>query len=69
MERRFGYADMLNADLAQEFFRRTFDGEHDGFFHGTKLVGTYNVQQSDAPDFAQRVQEIAKEMTHDLSNS
>lgn len=57
-----------NADLAQEFFRRAFDGEHDGFFHGTKLVGAYNVQQSDAPDFARRAQETAEKMAHDLSN-
>jgi hypothetical protein len=58
-----------NADMAQEFFRRTFDGEQGGFFHGTRLVGTYNVRQSDAPDFAQRAQEVAEKMAHDLSNS
>lgn len=57
-----------NADLAQESFRRTFDAEHDSFFHNTKLVGTYNVPQCDAPDFAQRAKETAEKMAYDISN-
>lgn len=58
-----------NADLAQEFFRRAFDGEHGGFFHNTKLVGTYAVPQSNAPDFAQRAKEIAETMADHILNS
>ena len=58
-----------NADLAQEFFRRSFDGETDGFFHGTTLVGTYNVPTSDAPDFEQRAEAVAEKMVRDISNS
>ena len=57
-----------NADLAQEFFRRAFDGKHGGFFHNTKLVGTYAVSQSNAPDFAQRAKEIAEKMADDILN-
>ena len=58
-----------NADLAQEFFRRAFDGEHGGFFHNTKLVGTYSVPRSNAPDFPQRAQENAEKMAAELFNS
>lgn len=58
-----------NADLAQEFFRRAFDGEHGGFFHNTKLTGTYSVPQSNAPDFLQRAKETAEKMADELLNS
>jgi multimeric flavodoxin WrbA len=57
-----------NADLAQEFFRRAFDGEHGGFFHHTKLVGTYSVPQSNDPDFPQRANVIAEKMADELLN-
>ena len=57
-----------NADLAQEFFRRAFDGKNGGFFHSTELAGTYVVPQSSAEDFMKRAEETAGEMAAAVSD-
>lgn len=57
-----------NADLVQEFFRRGFDGENKGMFH-TKLVGTFIIPFSDAPDFSDRARKTADDLATAILNN
>jgi multimeric flavodoxin WrbA len=54
-----------NADLAQEVFRRCFDGASGGAAK-TEMVGRYVVPKSNDPDFSTRAQAIAEQIADDL---
>ncbi|MGC6174562.1 flavodoxin family protein [Lacrimispora sp. 38-1] len=56
-----------NADLVQEFFRRSFDGENKGMFH-TKLVGEFIIPFSDASDFSDRARKTADDLARAILN-
>nr|WP_314466398.1 flavodoxin family protein [uncultured Clostridium sp.] len=56
-----------NADLVQEFFRRSFDGENKGMFH-TKLVGEFIIPFSDASDFSDRARKTADDLAKAILN-
>ncbi len=56
-----------NADLVQEFFRRSFDGANKGMFH-TKLVGEFIIPFSDASDFNDRARKTADDLVRAILN-
>jgi multimeric flavodoxin WrbA len=55
-----------NADLAQEIFRRCFDGATVGLIK-TDMVGQYVVPKSNDPDFGDRAQAVAEQMAADFA--
>lgn len=57
-----------NADLVQEFFRRSFDGENKGMFH-TKLAGEFIIPFSDASDFSDRARKTADDLVRAILNN
>jgi len=56
-----------NADLVQIFFNRAFDSAHGGKFP-TILTGSYVVPFSDTPDFLQRAQRTADQMSAEITS-
>jgi multimeric flavodoxin WrbA len=56
-----------NADLVQEFFRRSFDGKNKGKFN-TKLVGEFIIPFSDASDFGDRAKKITDALAISILN-
>lgn len=57
-----------NSNLAEEFFRRAFDGAHGGHFPA-EVIGTYTVDQSSLPDFEARAETVAEKMASDILNA
>ena len=54
-----------NADLAQEAFKRMFDGTHGGILQ-SKVIGEYVVPSSDSSSFFDRATKVAETMTKDF---